>query len=92
MQTTDEKTLLLTLEGIVLAEDGSSWSEAKKQTVLTTTLASEHALDEEFQTQVEALGVEVADEAKKGGAEALLGRGGEGTVRPITYSKVATGN
>jgi hypothetical protein len=42
---------------------------------------------------VEALGVAVADEAKKGGAEALLGRGGgEGTVRPITYSKVATGN
>jgi hypothetical protein len=81
------------LEGIVLAEDGSSWSEAKQQIVLTTTLVSEHALDEEFQTQVEALGVAVADEAKKGGAEALLGRGGgEGTVRPITYSKVATGN
>ena len=93
LQTTDEKTLLLTLEGIVLAEDGSSWSEAKQQIVLTTTLVSEHALDEEFQTQVEALGVAVADEAKKGGAEALLGRGGgEGTVRPITYSKVATGN
>ena len=93
LQTTDEKTLLLTLEGIVLAEDGSSWSEAKQQIVLTTTLVSEHALDEDFQTQVEALGVAVADEAKKGGAEALLGRGGgEGTVRPITYSKVATGN
>ena len=71
---------------IVLAEDGSSWSEAKNEIILKTSI--DFALKDEYLKQVEELGLKVANETKSQGADALLGRDSE--VRPITYSKVAT--
>ena len=87
--------LVLTLEGIVLAENGSSWAEGKQEVVLTAAAAAQEGVgavvwEPSWIQQVEALGIAVAEETKSKGADALLGRGTD--VRPITYSEVATGN
>jgi hydroxymethylbilane synthase len=75
-----EKLQRMKLYGIVLSVDGKNYVQASGEVSMKRN-------ETVPVSQVEELGIHLAENVREQGADALLGRGGP---RPITYSEVAT--